>query len=114
MKPCGLCMHFYLLSWQLRFCLACDSWRLKGQDSRDPFEVGFFGLKMMLRVLGNAAAITEAAEINGFMISSSHQKLLCFSECSLSRKKWSGTHRDENLRRKGDEGRRFTCCLCHE
>lgn len=85
-------MHFYLLSWRLRFCLACDSWRLKGQDSRDPFEVGFFGLKMMLRVLGNAAAITEAAEINGFMISSSHQKLVlgplylfeCFSFASLN------------------------------
>ena len=49
MKPCGLCTFIFYRAWRLRFCLACDSWRLKGQDSRDPFEVGFFGLKMMLR-----------------------------------------------------------------
>lgn len=119
-------MHFYLLSWRLRFCLACDSWRLKGQDSRDPFEVGFFRLKMMLRGSWQRSGNNGSGR-NQWI----HDKFLapkvgvgpalfvwvfqlCFSECSLSRKKWSGTHRDENLRRKGDEGRRFTCCLCHE
>ncbi|KAJ6887623.1 hypothetical protein NC652_028782 [Populus alba x Populus x berolinensis] len=113
MKPCGLCMHFYLLSWQLRFCLACDSWRLKGQDSRDPFEVGFFGLKMMLRGSWQRSGNNGSGR-NQWIHDKFLAPKLCFSECSLSRKKWSGTHRDENLRRKGDEGRRFTCCLCHE